>query len=141
MEVSDVRRRVVETIERAKQQSAARRGRATEAAAEYDRFIQKVALPIFRQVAQILRAESYAFTLFTPSGAVRLMSDRNSEDFLELFLDTSGEQPTVIGHAKRARGSRIVETEAPIGEGPIPELTEEQVLKFVLTALAPMVER
>jgi len=141
MEVSDVRRRVVETIERAKQHSAARRGRATEAAAEYDRFIQKVALPIFRQVAQILRAESYAFTLFTPSGAVRLMSDRNSEDFLELFLDTSGEQPTVIGHAKRARGSRIVETEAPIGEGPIPELTEEQVLKFVLTALAPMVER
>ena len=48
---------------------------------------------MFRQVASALKAEGHHFTVFTPGGGVRLMSDKSSDDFIELSLDTSGEQP------------------------------------------------
>ena len=47
-----------------------------------------IAVPLFRQVANALKADGYAFTVFTPSGSVRLMSDRVADDYIELTLDT-----------------------------------------------------
>jgi hypothetical protein len=96
-------------------------------------------VPIFRQVANILRAEGYLFNVFTPSGSVRLMSDRTAEDFVELFLDTSGEVPQVIGHASHSRGRRVLEAERAIGAPG--ELSEEAVLAFLLKELEAFVER
>ena len=69
------------------------------------------------------------------------MSDKSSDDFIELFLDTAGEEPVVMGHTKRGRGRRVIESERPIGSGPVRELTEEAVLDFVLKELEPFVER
>ncbi len=44
--------------------------------------------------------------------------------------------------SKRARGRRILETEAPLGPGrPIREVTEEELLDAVLKELEPFVER
>ncbi len=91
MEISVVRKRLTETIERAKKQAADRRGRSDQAARDFEVFLQKVAVPLFRQVANALKADGYAFTVFTPSGSVRLMSDRAAEDYIELSLDTTGE--------------------------------------------------
>jgi hypothetical protein len=139
MEISDVRRRVIETIERARRRGAERRTRHDEAARRYDEFLDRIAVPIFKQVANVLKAENLAFTVFTPGGSVRLMSDRATEDFVELALDTSGEVPVVTGHSSRSRGRRIVEAELPLG--PPAGLTETDVLSFVLTALEPLVER
>ena len=141
METSDVRRRVLETIERARRASTERRVRADEASREYADFLEQVATPLFRQVANVLKAQGYLFTVFTPGGGVRLMSDKTAEDFIELSLDTTGDQPAVIGHSSRARGRRIVETERPIGGGPIRDLSEKDVLGFLVTELAPLVER
>src|SRR5438132_183412 len=101
MEISDVRRRLLETIDRAKHQAAARRALADQATCEYTPFLESVALPLFRQVANVLRSQGYPFTVFTPSGSVRLMSDRSADDFIELSLDTTGDRPAVIGRSRR----------------------------------------
>jgi hypothetical protein len=142
MEISDVKRRVVETIERARRQAADRRTRHDEAAREYETFLNRIAIPLFKQVSNVLRAEGFAFTVFTPGGGaanVRLMSDRAAEDYIELSLDTSGEEPVVSGHAGRSRGRRVIESEDAIG--PPASVTENDVLSFVLKALEPLVER
>jgi hypothetical protein len=139
MEISDIKRRVVETIERARRQSAERRSRHDEAARQYETFLEQTAVPIFKQVSNVLRVENFLFTVFTPGGSVRLMSDRSTEDYIELVLDTTADEPVVTGHTSRSRGRRVVESEEPIG--PPATLTEADVLAFVLKALAPLVDR
>ena len=141
MEISDVRKRVLRTVDEAKRRAAARRTRIDQAEAEYAVFLDRVAVPIVRQVANVLRAEGFAFSVSTPAGAVRLMSDRSAEDYMELSLDTSGSEPRVVGHSSRGRGRRVVETELPLGaDRAIPDLTEEDVLEFLLKSLEPLVE-
>jgi hypothetical protein len=100
-----------------------------------------VAVPLFRQVANVLRAHGYPFKVFTPSGSVRLMSDRAAEDYVELTLDTAGEEARVVGHTSRSRGRRVMESERPVAARAPAELTEDEVLGFVLTELEPFVER
>ncbi len=100
-----------------------------------------MAVPLFRQLANALKAHGYPFSLFTPGGSVRLMSERSSEDYIELTLDTSDDPPRVIGRSSRGRGHRVVESEQPIGEGAVRDLTEEHVLQFVLKELEPFLER
>jgi hypothetical protein len=139
METSDIRKRLNQTIERAKRQAAERRVRGDEAARAFETFLTTIAVPLFRQVANILRADGYLFNVFTPSDSVRLMSDRATEDFIELSLDTTGDRPQVIGHASRSRGRRVLESERAIGEPG--ELTEEAVLEFLLKELEIFVER
>jgi hypothetical protein len=142
MEVSVVRQQILQAIERAKRAAAERRAANDEAAREYAAFLDQLAVPIFRQVANILRAEGYLFNLFTPGGSVRLMSDRAADDFLELVLDTTGETPLVTGRTSRAWGHRTVLSEQPLNPSvAIRELTEEDVLKFLLKALEPFVEK
>ena len=127
MEISDVRRQVLATIDRAKRQAASHRELADEATREYTPFLESVALPLFRQVANVLRSHGYPFTVFTPGGSVRLMSDRSSDDFIELSLDTAGERPAVIGHSRRARGSRTIDTETAISDGAVRDISEDQL--------------
>ena len=142
MEISDVRKRVLETIERARRNVADRRARIDEAGREYEVFLQQIAVPVFRQVANVLRAENYLFKVFMPSGSVRLMSDRAAEDYIELILDTTDDPPRVTGRASRSRGRRVLETERPIGApGPVRDLTEDDVLRFVMQELERFVER
>jgi hypothetical protein len=139
MEISDVRKRILQTIDRAKQQVAERRARNDEATRAFGPFLDAIAVPLVRQVAQVLRAEERPFNVFTPSGSVRLMSDRSSEDFIELFLDTSGDRPQVVGRTRRGRGHRVLESEQALGAPG--ELSEDDVLTFLLKALEGFVER
>lgn len=141
MEIASVRQQVLQTIDRAKRSAAQRRVRTDEGSREYAAFLQEIAIPLFRQVANALKAESYVFNVFTPGGSVRLMSDKNAEDYIELVLDTSGDRPLVIGHTSRGRGRGVLESERPIGEGPVRDLTEENVLQFLMKELEPFVER
>jgi hypothetical protein len=141
MEISAVRQRVTETIERARRAAAERRARNDEAARAYQPFLDQIAIPLFRQVASVLKASGYAFTVFTPGGTVRLMSDRAAEDFIELSLDTSGETPVLLGHTSRMRGRRLVEAEHPISSRTIAETTTDDVLAFLLREIEPFVSR
>ena len=139
MEISLVRRRLTDTIDRAKKQAAERRGRSDQASREFDVFLQKIAVPLFRQVANALKADGYAFTVFTPSGSVRLMSDRAAEDYIEITLDTSDDPPRVMGQTSRNRGRRVVDSERAIGTPDA--LTEDDVLEFLLKELEAFVDR
>jgi hypothetical protein len=141
METSSVRQRVRQTIERARRDAQERRARADEATKAYEPFLQSVAIPLFRQVADALKASQYGFSVRTPSGSVRLASDKSAEDFIDLTLDTSGDRPLVLGHTSRSRGRRVIESERPIADVPIDELTEQHLLDFLLHELTPFVER
>src|SRR5438874_484777 len=134
MEISEVKKRVLATIDAAKRAAAERRTRMDEAARDYGVFLERVAVPLFHQLASALKAEGYLFTVFTPSGSVRL-SERSGDDYIELVMDTAGDEPAVMGHTSRRRGSRVMESERPIAaHKPIRDLAEEDVLQFVLKA-------
>jgi hypothetical protein len=140
MEVSIVRQRLLQPIDLAKRSAADRRARNDEATRVYASFLDRTAVPLIRQVASVLKAEGMAYTVFTPAGSVRLISDRSADDFIEIELDTSGAEPRVMGHSSRRRGQRVVEHEQPIGEA-IADLSENDVLEYLLKELAPFVER
>jgi hypothetical protein len=141
-DVAEVRRRLVHTIESVRHDAALRRQAADRAAAEYGPFLENVATPVFRHLAMALRAEGLAFRLFTPAGSVRLASERSPDDFVELALDASRQPVEVVGRVSHARGSRVITDERPIREGAaVADLTEEDVLQFLLAAIAPFVER
>lgn len=139
METSEVRKLVLQMIDRARRGAAERRLRNDEAGPVYERFLDQIAIPVFRQTAGALKASSYNFTVFTPGGSVRLMSDKAAEDYIELSLDTSGPQPVVVGHTSRVRGRRGMESVRPIADKPVDALTDEDVLAFLLEELTAFV--
>jgi hypothetical protein len=141
MEVAAVRQRVLAAIDHAKRKTSEKRARNDEASREYDLLLEQIAVPLFRQVANVLKAAGYGFTVFTPGGSVRLMSDKSAEDYIELLLDTSGERPLVVCHSSRSRGRRVVESERAVADGPVREITEEQMLRVLMEELEPFVER
>jgi hypothetical protein len=141
METADVRRRVHEAIARAKRGAAERRAAADRAAAAFEALLEHTAVPLVRQIASVLRADGYPFTAATPSGSVRLTSDRSAEDFVEILLDSSGGRPQVTGRVSRARGRRVVEREEIIGRGDPASVSEDDLLGFLLKAIEPFVER
>jgi hypothetical protein len=142
LEISEVRRRLQAAMASSRDRAARRRQRAPDADHEYDRFLADVATPLARQVVNALNAEGYAFTLSTPGRGLRLALDRGRDDFIELALDTSADEPTVIGRTRRTRGSRTIEDERPIKQGASPDqLSEQDVLEFLVTALEPWLER
>lgn len=142
MEISDVRRRLLQTIERAKRDAAARRAAADEAGQAYNDFLTGVATPLVHMFVTALRAEGYLFQVFTPAGSLRIASEKSRDDYIELTLDTSGTPPAVVGRVSWTRGRRATSSERPIREGAtVSELTEEDVLRFLLDEIGPFVER
>jgi hypothetical protein len=89
-----------------------------------------------------LRAEGHLFRLFTPAGSVRMSSERSADDFVELALDPTRQPIEVVGRVSHGRGSRLITDERPIREGAaVADLTEEDVLRFLLASITPFVER
>lgn len=140
MDTAVVRKRLTETMERAKRRAAERRAETDRSASDFASFLSGTAVPLFRQVANVLKAENYPFSVFTPSGSVRLMSDKSAEDFIEITLDTSGESPRVVARIS-SHGRRTVDAERIVGAGSPAAITEEELLAFLLKALEPFVER
>ena len=142
MEVSEVRRRLRAAIEKARQAAAERRARNDAAARDYDVFLAERATPIFHQLAAALAAEGRAFKVFTPAGSIRLATERSPEEFIELVLDDSSDPPAVVGRTTRGRGRRMISTERALGSGaPVADLTEEDVLAFLLEEIVPLLEK
>ena len=141
MEISDVRRGIRETIDRARRHAAERRKRNDDAALAFERFLTTVAIPLFKQIANVLKIEGYPFTVFTPSGGVRLMSDRSADDFVEITLDTSDNAPRAIARISRSRGRRAVDAERTIAGGDPAVIGDEELLAFMTEVLEPFVEK
>jgi hypothetical protein len=142
MEISRVRNQLRNAIERARARAHQRRHRAQDAERAYEVFLRDVAVPVTRQVANALKAEGYAFTVFTPGGGVRLSADRGRDDYVELALESADDPPQVMARISRTRGSRTINDERPLKDGASPEqITEVDVLDFWLDVLEPWLER
>ena len=137
MEVAHVRNRLKIAIDGARQRAQARRARVADAEGAFETFVT-MATPLLKQLANALRVEGQAFTLFTPEHGPRLASDRSRVDFIELTLDVSGEQPCVMARVSCSRGSRTVDEERALKPGTLPDaLAEDDILAFLLDALEP----
>jgi hypothetical protein len=140
MDIAVVRKRLTDAMEHAKRRAALRRAANDASSAAFTSFLSGTAVPLMRQVANVLKAEGYPFGVFTPSGSVRLMSDKSAEDFIEITLDTAGEVPRVVARIS-SHGRRTVDAERVVGSGDPAAITEEELLAFLLDELQPFVER
>jgi hypothetical protein len=141
MEVSDVRRRIRDAMQRARQDAAARRARNETASHDWLELRDRIVVPLCQQVIQVLRHEGFPFQLSTPGDTVRLTHERHSEDSIELRLETSAE-PVVVCRVQQVRGREILERERPVAEGtPVESISSEQVLQALVDVLPPFVER
>jgi hypothetical protein len=129
-------------IDRAKARAQQKRQRAADAERAYAAFLEDIATPTARMLANALKAEGYQFTVSTPSGGLRLASDRGRDDYVEFALDNAGEPATVIGRRRHTRGSRTLEDERPVKVGAMPQdVSDADVLAFLVDALEPWLER
>jgi hypothetical protein len=141
-EIADVRRRVRQRIEEARRRAAERRTQVDAAERDFIPFLTDIAGPIFRQFAQALVAEGYPFSVNSPAGQLRLVSERSRNDYIEIELDPLLDPPQAIGRASRTHGTRTVTSERPVRTGAkVHELTEADVLDFLTAAIGPFVER
>jgi hypothetical protein len=137
-DVALVRKRVRSAIEQARRDQADKRGRVAEAQSSYNTFLETAAIPAFRMVANVLKSEGLNFEVMTPAGGVRLQSERNREDAIEMELDTTADPPQPLVTITRARGSRVVQSDRSIkGSNPLVQLNEDDVIEMLLEELRP----
>jgi hypothetical protein len=142
VEVSLVRRRLTMAIEQSRKAAQQRRERSAEAQRAYETFLADVAVPVARMVASALKAEGYTFTVATPGGGLRLISDKGRDDYIEIALDAAADPPEVVGRTSYSRGSRTLAEERPVKPGAAPEaIDEEAVLDYLVSALEPWLSR
>lgn len=137
-DVGVVRKRVRFAIDQARRDQAERRERVAEARKNYETFLETAAIPVFRMFANILKAEGLSFEVMTPAGGVRLQSERNRDDAIEMELDTTSDPPQPLITITRVRGSRVIQTDRTIkGSNPLVQLSEDDVIEMLLEELRP----
>jgi hypothetical protein len=142
METSDIRRRLRQALDNARKATAERRSRADLASAAYGAFLADIATPVFRMVANVAKADGHGFTVFTPADGVRLVSERQGDDYIEIWLDGSLDPPQVATRVNRLRGRNLTTSEGLLRpDAPINALTDEDVLAFLLAHIGTLVER
>ena len=142
MEVSEVRRRLRAAVEEARKSAVERRARTDAAVRAYEEFLEQRAVPVFHKFAAALTGEGHLFKVFTPAASVRLASERSHEEFIELALDDSHDPPIVVGRTSSGRGRRMVSSERPIrDQAAVADLTEEDVLEFLLSEITVFIDR
>lgn len=142
VEISLVRNRLQQAMTAARDHSKQRREHTAQAEQAYETFLTQVATPVTKLLANALKSEAYAFTVSTPRGGLRLASDHGRDDFIEFALNTAVEPAQVVGRISLTRGSRTLTDERPLKPGASPDaVSEDDVLAFLLDALAPWLER
>lgn len=141
VEISHVRNRLRQATEQARERAQRRRQAVAAAEREFETFLTR-ATPVVKQLANALKVEGGAFTVFTPERALRLASDRVRDDFIEVTLDSTVDPPEVAGRVSMVRGSRTIDVERRLKPGTSPDaITEDDILEFFLEALGPWLER
>ena len=129
MEVSDVRRRLRTAIEEARRNAEERRQRRDDAARAWERALETVITPAFHQLASALTA-------------ARLVPERGGEEFVEIALETEGDEPLVMIRSTRGRGRRTIARERSLGgRGAIDALADTEIASAVIDELVPFLER
>jgi hypothetical protein len=143
MDVSELRKRILHALDAARRDASARREVRGEAEKRWETFLSSVAVPVFRQAMDVLKAERQLFSVHTPAGSVRLVSDGSPETFLELVLDLTGAEPQMLGRVSRSlgKGRQHVE-EQPVAPGkPMSEIDENDLAAYLVAAVPKLVVR
>jgi len=143
MDVSELRKRILHSLDEARKEAAASRVRTDEAAQAFEVFLADLAVPLVRQTAQVLSATATgeAFSVNTPAGSVRMVSDKSPQTFLELELDSTGSRTAVVGRMSYVPGRRgtVVEEQHIAGGKSVEQLTEQDVSEFLIAAVPKLV--
>jgi hypothetical protein len=143
MDVSDLRKRIIRALDDARKEATERRQAADEAKVAYETFLERVGGPLFKQAATVLRGEGHDYTVHTPAGSVRLVSDRSPHEFIEMELAVDGGGPHVIGRTSLLRGGRdplIEENPVAPGKG-VAQLSETDVTAFLVKEIPRLINR
>jgi hypothetical protein len=142
VEVSSVRKQLQTRVAESRRTAKIRREAVSQAQAAYNAFLDQIAVPVARQLISALKAEGFSWNVSTPSGMVRIAADAGREDFIEIDFDASGDAPRVVGRVSYGRGSRLMREEQALAAGALPgDITDQDVLDYLLTALTPWLER
>jgi hypothetical protein len=137
-DIALIRKRLRLETEQARRTSAARRERAKSATVAYERFLEAVAIPTFRQFATVLRAEGIPFEVQTPAGGVRLASERTREDGITLELDATQDPPAVVLRTTHTWGSQISRSDRLLRAATeIDHISEDEVLDRLFEDIRP----
>ncbi|HSF99591.1 MAG TPA: hypothetical protein VLA20_00615 [Vicinamibacterales bacterium] len=143
MDVSDFRKRIIHALDDARRDAEAGRQARKEAGRVWEAFLADIAVPLFRQASQVLRAEGHLFSVETPAETVRLVSDGSSETFLELMLDMSAATPQVVGRLSvgKGRGRQLVDERVVAPGKGVEQLDEADLADFLVTAVPALIVR
>jgi hypothetical protein len=142
LETAEVRRQLTHRLAELKKAQAQRRAATDAARSAFDAVLEREIAPTLRQFAQALKAEGFPFSVQTPAGTARLVSDRSSDNVVEVGLELGGRQPAVVVRSAFTRGRRQIEDERTLAEGEaIAALDGERVLAVLLDVIEPFVER
>jgi hypothetical protein len=142
MEVSDVRRRLRTAIEEARRRADERRVRKDAESRAWEKALQEVVIPAFHLVATALAAEGHRYKVVTPGATARLVPERGGDEFVEVALETEGDEPVVIIRSTQGRGRRMITRERPLGARSAADiLTDDDVIAPLVGELAPFLER
>ena len=141
MDVSELRKQILRAIDEARKDVAGRRTVLDASRKAYDEFLTVAASPLFKQAAAVLTAENHPFVVHTPSETIRLVSENSPETFLEMGLDTSTPEPSVIGRVSLTRGRQgVIVEERPIAPGTdVAALKEADVSAFLIAEIPKLI--
>ena len=138
MDVAELRKRILRELDRpagGERAGGERRVSADTARVSFNRLLNGTIAPMLLQTASILKAESELCQVHTPSDTARLAFDRSPEDFIEFMLDTTPPAHVIGRCSVRRKGGTMVEDRI-VGVGKtIEEITDEDVLAFLLPEL------
>lgn len=138
MDVAELRKRILRELDRAAgggRSSGDRRSSADSARVAFTRLLGGTIAPLLLQTASILKAEGELCQVHTPSDTARLAFDSSHEDFIEFMLDTTPPAHVIGRGSVRRKGGTMVEDRI-VGVGKtIEEITDEDVLAFLLPEL------
>lgn len=142
LEIGEVRRRVRLRIEALKHEAAQHRVQVDAATEAYGPWLEHVGIPLFRQFANVLRAEGLLFRLVTPAGIARIEAERSADDHLELTLDTERRPPAIVIRRSYTRGGQGFADERVVAEGiEYDHVSPTQVLDVLIEDATPFLFR
>lgn len=142
IDIGEVRRQLRLSIEAIKREAAAHRAEASTASEQFDPVLEQVAVPLFRQFTNALRAEGFLFRVQTPARSVRIEAERSGDNFLELTLDTERRPVAVVLRRSYTRGNHVFTDDEVIAEGgDLSAVSPAALLEALLRQVAPLVGR
>jgi hypothetical protein len=142
LDLGEVRRQLRLAIEASKRDAAAHRHEVDAAGKSFDELLEHVAAPLFRQFTSALRGEGLLFRVITPAGGLRIESERSTDNFLELALDTTKSPVALLLRRGYTRGHHLHTDDRLVAEGAdFSGVTPSQLLEALMDAVTPFIGR